>query len=381
MKARGQATVATHASRTPLDEPEPLAVPLQLSSAYGFPDLESLLDASKGKKTPWTFYRRYGHPVGRELEETVAALEGTEDALACASGMSAVATILLALTKKGDRIVASRELYGGTHAFLRDVLPRTGALVGFTPLEGLADEIRRGANLALVETVSNPLIRVADLAGIAKACDRAGALLVVDNTFATPVLCRPARWGASVVFHSATKFLNGHGDAMGGIVCGPSDLIGRMRKLAIVLGTAMSPLDAWLTLRGLRTLSLRVERASRNAEALARVLAKHPKVARVFYPKSPKVLAPWRGAMLSFELKGGLAAADRVVRSSKLIRLVPSLGDVTTTYSHPARSSHAALTAEERAALGVTDGLLRISTGIEDVEDLIEDLALGLNRA
>lgn len=381
MKPRGQATVAAHAGRASGGEAEPLAVPIQLSTAYAFPELESLLEASQGKKTPWTFYRRYGHPTGRLLEEVVAALEETEDALACASGMSAVATILLSLTKKGDRVVASRDLYGGTHAFLRDVLPRTGALVSFTPLDSLADEVRRGANLALVETVSNPLIRVADLAAIGKACERAGALMVVDNTFATPVLCRPARWGASVVFHSATKFLNGHGDAMGGVVCGPADLVARMRSLGVVLGTAMAPLDAWLTLRGLRTLPLRVERSCRTAEALAKFLSRHPKVTRVHYPKAARVLSPWRGAMLSFELEGGLRAADRVVKASKLIRLVPSLGDVTTTYSHPARSSHAALSAEERQALGVTDGLLRISTGLEDVGDLQEDLSQALSKA
>ena len=381
MKARGQATVATHGGRPAVDGPEPLAAPLQLSSAYGFPDLESLLEASRGTKAPWTFYRRHGHPTGRLLEETVAALEGTEDALACASGMSAVSALLLALTKKGDRVVASRELYGGTYAFLQNLLPRTGALVSFTSIEGLADEVRRGANVALVETVSNPLIRVADLPALARACDRAGAILVVDNTFATPVLCRPARWGASVVFHSATKFLNGHGDAMGGVVCGPADLVARMRSVSTLIGAAMSPLDAWLTLRGLRTLSVRMERACRNAEALVRFLAKHPKVSKVNYPKTARVLSPWRGAMLSFELKGGLRAADRVVRASTLIRLVPSLGDVTTTYSHPARSSHASLSAEERQALGVSDGLLRISTGIEDVDDLLEDLSQALSKA
>jgi methionine-gamma-lyase len=203
---------------------------------------------------------------------------------------------------------------------------------------------------------------------------------VVDNTFATPVLCRPLEWGADIVFHSGTKFLNGHGDATSGIIVGKAEIIRSMRKLTILAGGVISPLDAWLTSRGLKTLGLRVERASQNAAKLAQYLATHRKVGRVHYPKASRYIKPLLGPMLSFEVKGGLKAADRFVRACRLIELVPSLGDVTTTSSHPARSSHAYLSPKAREAMGVTDGLIRISTGIEDVADLLEDLSCALSK-
>jgi methionine-gamma-lyase len=203
----------------------------------------------------------------------------------------------------------------------------------------------------------------------------------VDTTFATPVLCRPIEWGADVVFHSGTKFLNGHGDATSGVIAGPARLLDPMRKLTILAGGVISPLDAWLTLRGLKTLGIRVERASENAAALAKFLSRHRKVAQVNYPKPTKYLKPLLGPMLSFELRGGIKAADRFVRACRLIELVPSLGDVTTTSTHPARSSHSYLSAAERASIGITDGLIRISTGIEDVADILEDLSQALAKA
>jgi cystathionine beta-lyase/cystathionine gamma-synthase len=379
---RGRATIATHSTREIESLSEPLAPPLTLASVYRFRDLDTLVEAYQGRKSPWSFYRRFGHANGRLLEETVAALEGTEEALACGSGMAAVTTIFSTLAGKGDRVVAARELYGGTYAFLEKHLPRLGVEVVLVPLEAVADEVRRGgARAVAIETISNPLIRVADLAAVSRACRSAGALLVVDNTFATPFLCRPVEWGADVVFHSATKFLNGHGDATGGVICGRADAIRRMRGYASGLGTTIAPLDAWLTLRGLKTLGLRIERASRNAERLAAFLARHRKVASVNYPRPTKYLKPLRGPMLSFDLKGGLPAAKRFVRACRLIELVPSLGDVTTTSTHPARSSHAYLSPADRARLGVTDGLLRISTGVEDVEDILADLEQALSKA
>lgn len=381
MKKPGRATIATHSTRELERVSRPISPPIELSSVHRFDDLDTLLEAYRGKKSPWNFYRRFGHPNGRLLEETMAALEGSEDAIACGSGMSAVATIFMALAGKGDRVVACRDLYGGTTAFLRKHLAKTGAEASFVRLEDVVSETARGARLVVVETISNPLIRAADLAPIAKACRKAGALLVVDNTFATPFLCRPIEWGADVVFHSATKFLNGHGDAVGGVVCASKDAVAAMRGFATVVGTTISPMDAWLILRGLKTLGVRVERASRNAAVLASFLARHPKVASVNYPRPSRYLKPARGAMLSFELKGGLKAAARFVKACRLIELVPSLGDVTTTSTHPARSSHAYLSPAERAELGVTDGLLRISTGIEEIGDILEDLRQALANA
>jgi cystathionine beta-lyase/cystathionine gamma-synthase len=377
---RGRATIATHPGRDSAGPSAPLAPPITLASVHTFPDLETLRSASRGEAAPWSFYRRYGHANGRSLETTVAALEGAEEAVACASGMSAATALFWTLAGKGDRVVAARDLYGGTIAFLQKQFVRLGAEVVFRPLEEIEAGVPAGTRLVIVETISNPLVRVADLARVSRAARRAGARLAVDNTFATPFLCRPLEWGADVVWHSGTKFLNGHGDAVSGVVCGPAILMKPLRKFAVGIGGTVSPLDAWLTLRGIKTLGLRIERASRNAAAVARFLGRQRKVARVHYPGPSKYLKPARGPVLSFELRGGLRAADRFIRACRLIELAPSLGDVSTTCSHPARSSHAYLTPEERAQMGVTDGLVRISTGIEDLEDVLEDLSQALGK-
>ena len=376
----GRATIAAHPPAPAETPSRPLAPPVTLASVYRFGDLDTLLSAAHGKKAAQTFYRRYGHPNGRMLEQTLAALEGAEDALACSAGMSAVATIFQTMASKGDRILAARDLYGGTFAYLQKFMGRLGVEVEFADLKDIEAGVPAGVKIVVVETVSNPLIRVADLERISRHAKKAGAKLVVDTTFATPVLCRPIEWGADVVFHSGTKFLNGHGDATSGLVAGPADLIDAMRKLTILAGGVISPLDAWLTLRGVKTLGLRVERASENAAVLARFLSKHRKVAGVNYPKPNKYLKPLLGPMLSFELRGGLRAADRFVRACRLIELVPSLGDVTTTSTHPARSSHSYLRPADRKSIGITDGLIRISTGIEDVADIVEDLSQALSK-
>jgi cystathionine beta-lyase/cystathionine gamma-synthase len=377
----GRSTVCAHSAGEVETVSRPLAPPLWTASAFRFDDLDALLEAYRGRKSAWTFYRRFGHPNGRMLEETLARLEGSEDALACTSGLAAVLTIYSTLAGRGDRVVAARDLYGGTYAYLDRIARQQGVEVDFVDLDRIAKSIPRGTRLVAIETVSNPLCRVADLAAVARAARRAGARVVVDNTFATPFLCRPLEWGADIVFHSATKFLNGHGDAVGGVICGSKELVAPMRKFAAGTGAGIAPLDAWLTLRGLKTLGLRIARASENAERVAGFLGRSRKVARVYYPGPGRYLRPRRGAMLSFELKGGMRAAARFVRASRLIGLVPSLGDVTTTSSHPARSSHAYLSPAQRAAVGVTDGLIRISTGIEDVEDILEDLKQALEKA
>jgi cystathionine beta-lyase/cystathionine gamma-synthase len=376
----GRATIAAHPPAAAETPSVPLTPPITLASVYRFGDLDTLLAAAHGKKAAQTFYRRYGHPNGRMLEQTMAALEGTEDALACSAGMSAVATIFQTLASKGDRILAARDLYGGTFAYLQKFMGKLGVEVEFASLNEIEAGVPPGVNLVVVETISNPLIRVADLARISAHAKKVGAKLVVDTTFATPFLCRPIEWGADVVFHSGTKFLNGHGDATSGLIAGPAELIDPMRKLTILAGGVISPLDAWLTLRGLKTLGLRVERASRNAAVLAKFLSRHPKVARVNYPKPNKYLKPLLGPMLSFDLRGGIRAADRFVRACRLIELVPSLGDVTTTSTHPARSSHSYLSPADRASIGIGDGLIRISTGIEDVADIVEDLSQALSK-
>lgn len=372
------ATLAAHPPEPVETASRAIAPPITPASVYRFPDLDALLDASKGRAPREGFYRRYGNPNGRQLEEAVAALEGAEEALACTSGMAACHALFGSLLRRGDRVAAASDLYGGTTAFLRDQLPRLGIEVVFEPLESLERGIPAGTAMVAVESISNPLCRVADLGSLSRACRKGGALLVVDNTFATPVLCRPLERGADLVWHSGTKFLNGHGDAVSGIVCGPAPRIARARALAIGIGGTISPLDAWLTLRGMKTLDLRMRKSCANAERLSARLARHPAVKAVHYPGRNRHLEGGRGAIFSFELKGGLAAADRFVRGCRLAALAPSLGDVTTTLSHPARSSHAYLGAAERAAMGVTDGLIRVSTGIEDPKDLLEDFERAL---
>jgi cystathionine beta-lyase/cystathionine gamma-synthase len=381
VKKPGRATIAAHPPDPAESPSEPLSPPLSLASVYRFGDLDTLLSAAHGEKAPQTFYRRYGHPNGRMLEQTMAALEGAEDALACGAGMAAVATIFQTMVVKGDRILAARELYGGTFAYLQKFMGKLGVEVEFAGLRQIEQGVPQGVKLVVVETISNPLIRVADLARISAHAKKAGAKLIVDNTFATPFLCRPIEWGADVVFHSGTKFLNGHGDATSGVIAGAADAIQAMRKVTILAGGVISPLDAWLTLRGLKTLGLRVERASQNAAVLAKFLSRHKKVASVNYPNPNKYVKPLLGPMLSFDLRGGIKAADRFVRACRLIELVPSLGDVTTTSTHPARSSHSYLSKADREAVGVTDGLIRISTGIEDVDDILEDLTQALSKA
>ncbi|MFN3486770.1 MAG: trans-sulfuration enzyme family protein [Planctomycetota bacterium] len=377
---RGLHTTAVHSAPSFSSPSVPIAPHLTLASVYRFADLETLTAASRGEAAPWAFYRRYGHANGRQLEETVAALEGAQEAVACASGMSAALALFSVIAGKGDRILASRDLYGGTRAFLAREPARRGVEVEFRPLEEIERGVPAGTRAVVVETISNPLVRVADLARVARHARRAGALLVVDNTFATPFLCRPLDWGADVVWHSGTKLLNGHGDAVSGVVCGPAGLIGLVRKFAVSVGATVSPLDAWLTLRGLKTLGVRVARASENAARMAAFLARHPKVVRVHYPRPGRYLRRLRGTILSFELRGGLRAASKFLRACRLIALAPSLGDVTTTSSHPARTSHAYLSEEERAAMGVTDGLVRLSAGLEDPEDLLEDLSGALSK-
>lgn len=377
---RGRSTIATHPIREINTPSSPLAPHLTLASVHRFGDLDELRAASRGERAAWSFYRRYGHANGRQLEETVAALEGAADALACSAGMSAAMAALWTLTARGDRMVAARDIYGGTYSFLQKELVKLGVEVAFAPLEEIEAGVPSGTKVVLVETVSNPLVRVAKLAKVARAARRSGARLVVDNTFATPFLCRPLEWGADVVFHSGTKFLNGHGDAVCGIVCASAELIRPMRKFAIGVGLVVSPLDAWLTQRGLKTLGLRMARASENAATVAKLLARSRKVARTHYPGPTPYLRPSRGAVVSFELRGGLRAANRFIRACRLIALAPSLGDVTTTCSHPARSSHAYLSPAERAAMGVTDGLIRLSAGIEDIADILEDIDQALRK-
>jgi len=389
----GSGTLAVHPPTIRAGRTLPASPPLDFSSAYFVPDLDTLQDLHKGRVTDG-YYRRYGHPNGRQLEGAMAALEAPGDAgvdaVALTSGMTAAVALFWALLEPGAHVVCGLDVYGGTYSFLANRGSRIGLKTTFVESspEAIRAAIRPETRAVVVETITNPLMRVPDLPGIVRAAGKVP--VYVDNTFATPILARPLEWGARALWHSATKYLGGHADALCGVVVGPRDRIDRVRSLATATGGAVSPLDAWLVVRGIRTLEVRVRRASENALELALWLSKQRAVARVHYPglrSSPdhsvarRLLDGGFGGMLSFEIRGGLAAAKRFVRALGRIRLLPSLGDVQTTVSHPARSSHAYLNPRERAAAGVTDGLIRVSTGIENIEDILADVGQALKRS
>lgn len=380
----------TAASGSRIPRPEPLTEPLSLSSVYRFESLEQVDEVWEGR-SPGHVYRRFGNPNTAALERVVAALEGAEAAVACASGMGALLAALSPLVAAGEAVVAQRGLYGGTQTLLEQHLTRLGigtvlsaepTPAAFAAALGGQSGAGRPARAFLVESIANPSLKIADLPGLASLARERGATLVVDNTFATPLACRPLRFGPGLVVHSVTKYLNGHSDVIGGVVAGPAEKVEPVRKAAIALGLTMSPLDAWLTLRGLKTLHLRYARQQENAAAIARHLEGRPGVARVLYPGlashpdnqlARKVLTGF-GAMVSFELEGGAPAVERFVSRLRLVSFAPSLGETETTVMYPARTSHRSLSAEDKLAAGAGPGLVRLSTGVEEVQDIIGDL-------
>lgn len=375
-----RATVAAHGLRalSPEQWPEgflstPAAEPIYQTAVFDFPSIEASEGPLAGEGG--FVYARHGLPNARTLELTVAALEGAEDALATSSGMAAVACTLFALARAGDRVVFQRDAYGGTVALLSQDFARFGVEVEAVDAYDLAAveaALSRPTRVLLVETLSNPLVRPVDVRALGERCRARGVRLVVDNTFATPIFARPLQEGADLVVHSATKFLGGHHDLCAGIVAGSQTIIGEARGVARRLGTHAAAFDAWLATRGIRTLEVRLLRAQENARALAERLRHDPRVEKVHYPG-------W-GALLSFDV-GDASAAARAVRSFRLVKLTPSLGGTATTVSHPASSSHRGLSPAERRAIGISDGLLRLSVGIDAAQDVWDDLDLGLAAA
>jgi cystathionine gamma-synthase len=317
-------------------------------------------------------YVRNGLPNARSLEASVAALEGAEAALATSSGMAAVLCAVLAATNQGDRVLCQSDAYGGTRAMFAADLARMGLRVDYVDAYDpakVADGLGNGVALLLVETLSNPLIREVDVGALAWHCRANGTILCVDNTFATPVFRRPLSQGADLVLHSVTKFLGGHHDLCAGVLAGTRELVERARGCAQRMGTLAAPFDAWLAQRGIRSLDVRMQRHQDNARVLAERLHSHARVRAVHYPGF--------GPMLSFDV-GSRAEASRVVQSCHDIRLMPSLGGTETSFSHSASSSHRTLSVEERARLGIGDGLLRLSVGLEDPDDVWDELEKAL---
>lgn len=369
-------------------------VPGIMPSVVYASDTPDSLDAQYEGATQGFTYAREGHPNAEMLARRIDAMEGAENGIVTGSGMAAVAAVLLGLTRTGDHVIGGNQLYGRSLRLMAEDLPRMGvttSLVDVTRAEAVAGALRPETRIVLIEVVSNPTLRIADLDGIAALCRDKGVLLVVDNTFTTPSAVKPFEHGADIVLHSVTKLLAGHSDAtLGWVAAKDSALNERLRVFAVTTGMTASPFDCWLAERGLATFDLRFARAQETAQRLADMLAETPGVTRVLYPTRAdhpeaaraQSLLKGRGCnMVSFEIAGGRAAANALTTAAQGIAFAPTLGDVGTTLSHPASSSHRALTPEGRAALGISEGFFRVSVGLEEPEALLATFADGLAAA
>jgi cystathionine beta-lyase/cystathionine gamma-synthase len=373
----------------PLGESTPLVPPLYQSSVYTLPDLDAL-DRIMNDEAPGFIYARDAHPNARHLASELAALEGGTWAMVCGSGMAAISAILLPNLEKGDRVLASNRLYGRTTQLLSQELPRFGITTDFvnaSDLDAVRHALDSPAKVLFVETLSNPLLRLVDISGLAKLVGAAGCLLVVDNTFASPVLVRPLELGANVVMESLTKMIGGHSDVTLGVLSGRGDLVTPVASAVSIWGLSAGPFDCWLAQRGMTTLPLRMKAASQNAGELAEWLADQKGVTKVIYPGRQdhpdhdlacRLFGDCFGNMLCFELQGGRAAANRFLQRAPGIPFSPSLGHTATTLSHPATTSHRYVSPAERKRQGISDGLIRLSVGVEDVEEIKKEMAKGL---
>jgi cystathionine beta-lyase/cystathionine gamma-synthase len=377
------ATLAAHAGKLAVPHlTRPVAMPIYQTSVYAFPDLDLVEAVQSGREKAY-LYARNGQPNAEALEQAYAGLEGGDAAVSAATGMGAIFAVLFAMLEPGAHAVVSRDIYGATFALFEQELSRYGisrTYVDAADLTAVRNAIRPETKLVYVESISNPTVQVADLPGLAAICRDKGVRLVVDNTFASPYVVRPLEHGADVVISSATKFLGGHSDLMAGVAAGKQAIMDAVRRTLVLNGAMLDPFAAWLCLRGIKTLHLRVARQCENALALAQFLAAQPQVEQVNYPglAGHPLLPDGAGGMLSFAVKGGLAAANKVIRAFELVEFVPSLGDVTTTVSHPVLTSHRAMSPEQREALGITENLIRVSTGVEDAADIIADFRRAL---
>jgi cystathionine beta-lyase/cystathionine gamma-synthase len=386
----GLGTRAVHPPAPPPQDGTPVAPVLDPSSTYHFSDAGTFAKASEAKVGAGYVYSRWANPTVDAFEAAVADLEGTPDAEAFASGMGAITGIFLGLCSSGDRIVAARQLYGGTYSLLATRLPRFGIDVDFLDVDDLhgIEQAVAGSKLLYCETIGNPRIKVADIPKLAAVADKASVPLVVDNTFASPMLCRPVEHGASLVVHSATKFLGGHHDLLGGIACGSPSILEPIRETARETGASLAPFNAWLALRGVATMHLRVDRACESALAVARALEARPDIDAVHYPGlessrdknlTDTLLGGRGGGTLAFEIAGGRDRAARFQEALRVIKPAASLGGSHSLIVHAASITHTQLSDDELAAAGISEGFCRLSIGLEDVDDIIDDLARALD--
>ena len=385
----GSSTRSVHIGRRVAPASRCIVPTLVENVAFAFEDPETWRAVAL-RQVPGDIYSRNSNPTTRLFEETVAALEGAESATSFATGMAAISTTLFALLSPGQRAVTVRDAYGGTFLVFTQILPRFGVICEVCDTdnhEALEASVGRGCDLVYLESPTNPTLKVLDLERVIGAAHKAGAVAVFDNTFATPVNQNPVAFGADLVIHSATKFLGGHGDVLGGVVCGRKDLVRKIYHYREIVGPSLDAHAAHMLLRSLKTLGLRVQRQNENALALARFLDGRVNVEKVYYPgleSDPGHVIAKRqmrgfGGVLSFELKGGMEAVGRFLPHLRYAYMAANLGQVETIVGPPSLTSHVELSAEERAAAGIPEGLIRYAVGIEDLDDLKADLGAALD--
>ncbi|UUO24850.1 methionine gamma-lyase [Colwellia sp. M166] len=382
-------TQAIHAGRINDEQFGSLATPLYQTSTFIFENAQQGADRFAGEAEGY-IYSRLGNPTTRQLEMRVAAMEEMEDAAATATGMGAVSGALLANLSCGDHLISSKAVYGCSFALMNHQLTRWGIEVSFVDMAKPAEveaAIKPNTKVIFLETPVNPNLAVYDLAAIGKIAQQHKIISVVDNTFLTPVLQQPKKYGIDIVVHSATKYLNGHGDVVAGIICGSNEMIMNIKMTVLKdIGATMSPHDAWLIMRGLKTLPIRMERHCNNAQIIAEFLESHEKVAQVYYPglkshPGHKFIGSQMkaaGGVIAFEIDSDLAGGSDFINRMQLFSIAVSLGDAESLIQHPASMTHSPYTQEERVAAGISDSLIRISVGLENVDDLLADLSQSL---
>tara|TARA_R110001592_G_scaffold6803_4_gene37265 strand:- start:573 stop:1826 length:1254 start_codon:yes stop_codon:yes gene_type:complete len=384
-------TQAIHSGRINDEQFGSLATPLYQTSTFIFDDAQQGADRFAGESEGF-IYTRLGNPTTRQLEMRVAAMEGMEDAAATATGMAAVSAALLTNLQAGDHLISSKAVYGCSFALMNHMLKKFGIEVTFVDMtepENINAAVQENTKLIFLETPINPNLVVLDLEKICAIAQKHKLLSIVDNTFLTPVLQQPAKFGADIVVHSATKYLNGHGDVVAGVVCGSSEMISNIKLTTLKdIGATMSPHDAWLIMRGIKTLPIRMERHCNNAQKVAEFLEQHEAVSQVYYPglKSHPghqfigTQMKAAGGVIAFELNTDLKGGADFINSMQLFSIAVSLGDAESLIQHPASMTHSPYAPEERAAAGITDSLIRISVGLEHVDDIIADLRQALTK-
>jgi len=383
-KGKGFSTKAVHAGEKRDHSTGAVVTPIYETSVFAFSSTKELIDVMSEKAEGY-IYTRYGNPTVRTVERKMAELEGAEDVAVFSSGMAAIATTIFTLVSYGDHVISTRDLYGGTLAFFKDVLPKFGvelSLVEATDFDEMKVAIRKNTKVIYAETPTNPTLKLVDVSKFAKLGKKRGITVVVDSTFASPYNLKPIQFGVDIVVHSATKYLGGHNDVTAGVVGGSENFVQKLKEMRKHFGGTLDPFAAWLLLRGLKTLGLRMERHNSNGMRVAKYLEKHPKVKRVYYPGLPSHLQysiakrqmKGFGGVVSFEIDGDFEETMKFVDNLKLCYLAASLGGAETLATQPVTCSHYFVSAEDRKKTRITDQLVRLALGIEDPEDIIADL-------